>query len=167
MKVRLFFNVPIFLLLIFTACHNDRAGKIDSKAETPISKVTSKPSADLTSYVNTELRGPSVLIFDFHSTNRCVSCNAIEATAKKTIEDFYAKEKNEGRVKMMVYNVDDAENSEIAEKFQATGTALFLVKMANGKEAILDMTGDGFKYAKHNPEQLEEIIKNNVAEFLK
>ena len=73
----------------------------------------------------------------------------------------------EGRVKMMVYNVDDEVNAPIAETFQATGTSLFIVKVLDGKDTITDVTGDGFKYAKHNPDKLVEVLKGKIEENLK
>lgn len=124
-------------------------------------------SGDIMSYVTPNLEGPSILIFNFHSTNRCVSCNAIEANTKKTLETYFSKEMQEGRIKMMVYNVDEEVNASIAQTFEATGTSLFIVRVMDGKDSIMDVTGEGFKYAKNNPEKLIEVLKAKIEEQLK
>lgn len=168
MKRIKFFGLIAFFVLTgsLISCNTEVNSKSDVAQKDSLAQNIAV-NGDILSYVTPKLQGPSVLIFNFHSTNRCISCNAIEANTKKTIETYFSKEMEEGRVKMMVYNVDDDVNAAIAETFQATGTSLFLVKVLNGNASIIDITEDGFKFAKHHPEQLVELLKVKIEENLK
>jgi ABC-type glycerol-3-phosphate transport system substrate-binding protein len=83
-------------------------------------------------------------VLDFHSTHRCMTCNAIEENTKYTLETYFAKEMKDNRITFQTINVDDEENLAIAEKFQASGTALILNVINNGKETQLDLTDFAF-----------------------
>lgn len=83
-------------------------------------------------------------VIDFHGTHRCMTCKAIEANTKYTLETYFSKELNENKISFQVINVDDEKNKKIAEKFEASGTALFLNLMKNGKETQIDLTEFAF-----------------------
>ena len=83
-------------------------------------------------------------VLDFHSTHRCMTCNAIEANTKYTLETYFAKELKENKITFQVINVDERENEKIAEKFEAAGTSLFLNVIKNGKETQINLTDFAF-----------------------
>lgn len=83
-------------------------------------------------------------VIDFHSTNRCTTCKAIEANTKFTLDTYFANELKTGKIIFKVINVDKKENEKVAEKFEATGTALFLNVIKNGKENHIDLTNFAF-----------------------
>jgi hypothetical protein len=109
----------------------------------------------------------TVLIYNFHVTNRCPSCIAIEQATTKTINTYFATEVKQGRIKRMVLNVDDAANNLISEKYQAFGSGLFITRVFKGKETTTDLTGDGFKFAKNKEEEFIKILKAQISEYLK
>ena len=109
----------------------------------------------------------TVLVYNFHVTNRCVSCIAIEDATTKTLNTYFSKEMKQGRIKRYILNVDDDANSKIAEKYQAFGSGLFVTRVLGGKETTSDFTGDGFKYAKNKEEKFIEILKAKITEYLK
>ncbi|MFH0895583.1 MAG: nitrophenyl compound nitroreductase subunit ArsF family protein, partial [Bacteroidota bacterium] len=78
-----------------------------------------KPKADLS----------IVKIYNFHVTNRCVSCIAIEDATTKTLKTYFSAEMKQGRIKRQILNVDDEANSAIAEKYQAFGSGLFVTRV--------------------------------------
>lgn len=83
-------------------------------------------------------------VIDFHSTNRCKTCKAIEANTKYTLDTYFAKELKSGKITFKIINVDKEENEQLAEKFQASGTSLFLNVVKNGKENKIDLTNFAF-----------------------
>jgi hypothetical protein len=83
-------------------------------------------------------------VFDFHSTHRCMTCNAIEANTKYTLDTYFAKQVEENVITFQVLNVDEQANEKIAEKFEASGTALILNVIKNGKETKIDLTDFAF-----------------------
>ncbi len=91
-------------------------------------------------------------VLDFHSTHRCMTCNAIEANTKYTLNTYFAKELGEEKITLQVINVDEKENEKIAEKFEAAGTALFLNVIKDGKETQIDLTD--FAFMKGNDQEV-------------
>lgn len=120
-KIIKFFTV-IVIGLILTSC-NDQ----DKNNVTSLDKSISK-----------------IEVLDFHSTHRCMTCNAIEANTKYTLDTYFMKELKEDKISFQVINVDEKENENIAEKFGAAGTALFLNVIKNGKETQIDLTEFAF-----------------------
>ena len=121
MKKIKFYSV-LLISLILTSCNGQDTNKTDSLDQS-ISKIE---------------------VLDFHSTHRCMTCNAIEANTKYTLETYFAKELKDQKITFKVINVDEKENEKIAEKFEASGTALFLNVIKNGKETQLDLTEFAF-----------------------
>jgi hypothetical protein len=83
-------------------------------------------------------------VLDFHSTHRCMTCNAIETNTKYTLNTYFAKELKDDKITFQVINVDLKENEKIAEKFEASGTSLFLNVIKNGKETQINLTDFAF-----------------------
>jgi len=83
-------------------------------------------------------------VLDFHSTHRCMTCNAIEANTRYTLDTYFSEEMKTGKITFQLINVDKKENETIAEKFEATGTALFLNIIKDGKETPMDLTEFAF-----------------------
>ena len=111
--------------------------------------------------------GTQVMVYYFHVTNRCPSCMAIEKATKKTLDTHFKNEVKQGSVKLTILNVDDEANKAISEKYQVYGSSLIIARVCNGKETTTDMTGDGFKYARNKEEKFIELLKNQVAAYLK
>ena len=83
-------------------------------------------------------------VYDFHSTHRCMTCNAIEANTKYTLNTYFENELKNNKITFQVINVDDEKNEKIAEKFEASGTALILNVIKDGKETKIDLTEFAF-----------------------
>lgn len=105
-------------------------------------------------------------VLDFHSTHRCITCNAIEANTKYTLETYFAKELKEGKITFQVINVDEKENEKIAEKFEASGTSLFLNVIKNGKETQINLTDFAFMNGK-DQETFSKELKTKINTELK
>jgi hypothetical protein len=110
---------------------------------------------------------PVVTVYNFHVTNRCVACKAIEEATTKTLNTHFAKEFKQGQIKRYILNVDDETNKSISEKYEMFGSGVVVSRMFKGKELTSDLTGDGFKYAKNKEEKFIEILKNKITEYLK
>lgn len=90
-------------------------------------------------------------VLDFHSTHRCMTCKAIEANTKFTLDTYFSQNLKDKKITFQVVNVDKKENEELAEKFQASGTALFLNVIKDGKEKHIDLTE--FAFMKGNDQE--------------
>lgn len=108
-----------------------------------------------------------ILIYNFHLTNRCATCRAIEGGTIKTLETYFKNEINSERIQFFVIDVDDETNAKIAEKYQASGSGLFITRLFQGKEESKDLTEEGFSYARNDEAKFIEIIKTQLSEYLK
>ena len=105
-------------------------------------------------------------VIDFHSTHRCMTCNAIESSTKFTLDTYFKNEVENNKITFQVVNVDLDENLKIAEKFEATGTALFLNVVKDGKEEQIDLTE--FAFMNGNDQKVfSDELKVKLEEALK
>ena len=128
MKTIKFFTV-LAISLMFTSCNSQNKSKANSLDQS-ISKIE---------------------VLDFHSTHRCMTCNAIEANTEYTLNTYFSKELNQDKITLQVINVDEKENEKIAEKFEASGTALILNVIKKGKETQINLTD--FAFMKGNDQE--------------
>ena len=105
-------------------------------------------------------------VIDFHSTHRCMTCNAIEANTKFTLNTYFANELKSGEITFQSVNVDEDENYEMAEKYEASGTSLFLNVVINGKETIINLTDFAFSKGR-DKEAFSKALKTKLEEQLK
>lgn len=101
--------------------------------------------------LTTDKTTSKIEVIDFHSAHRCMTCNAIEASTKYTLDTYFVNELKEGKITFQVINVDKEENEKTAEKFEASGTALFLNVIVNGEETHIDLTD--FAFLKGNEQE--------------
>ena len=104
-------------------------------------------------------------VIDFHSTHRCITCNAIEKHAKLTLDTYFSEELKNGKITFQVINVDDKKNYKVAEKFEAAGTSLFLNVIIDGVEKQIDLTQFAFKYGK-NEVEFKKRLKSRIEKQL-
>lgn len=104
-------------------------------------------------------------VYDFHSTNRCITCQSIENNTLFTLETFFVEELKNERITFQIVNVDKDENYALAEKFQASGTALFLNVIKDNKEQQIDLTAFAFKYGKKQ-EEFSKLLKDKITKQL-
>jgi hypothetical protein len=81
-----------------------------------------------------------IQVFLFHATQRCSSCIAIGKFAKETVEQKFSEEIKSGKIEFREINIDLPENKELATKFKATGSSLFINPIIDGKDNIKEDT---------------------------
>jgi len=105
-------------------------------------------------------------VFLFHNTQRCVSCINIGKFAKQTIDDNFNEELNSGKIVFREINIDLEENYQLAEKFQTSGSSLFINTIRGGKDYIEQdlkvwrLVGDEVEFESYFKEKLENILKS-------
>lgn len=65
-------------------------------------------------------------IYHFHGTHQCYSCKTVGAYAEETVKTYFADELESGNIIFGHINVDLPENKEIAMKYGAMGSSLWL-----------------------------------------
>lgn len=106
-------------------------------------------------------------IYAFHGTRQCTTCKNMKAFTKSTLNKYFKQELNEGLISFSIIDVDDETNYELAEKFEATGTALMVNNRKNGKDHIKDWSDFAFEYANGDQKTFELKLKTMIGKELK
>ncbi len=85
-------------------------------------------------------KAEKIEVFVFHATQRCISCITIGKFAGETVNEFFQPELRDARIEFREINVDLPENKELATKFQASGSALFINTIIDGQDHIAEDT---------------------------
>jgi hypothetical protein len=91
--------------------------------------------------------------FYFHNEARCVTCKTVEAETKADLKSLYGDQ-----VSFTALNLEDDATTPIAKQLKVSGQTLLLVK---GDKKV-NITNEGFMYARTNPAKFKSIIKEKV-----
>ncbi len=105
-------------------------------------------------------------VFNFHSTRRCMTCNAIEANTKYTLETYFMEELKTGTITQQTINIDEEKNEKIAEKYEASGTSLYLNIIVKGKEKQVNLTNFAFAKGK-DKDAFSQDLKGEINKWLR
>lgn len=81
-----------------------------------------------------------IQVFLFHPTQRCITCITIGKYAKETVEQKFPEELKSGKIEFREVNIDLPENKELATKFKAAGSSLFINPIVDGEDNIKEDT---------------------------
>jgi len=150
----------LFLTLVLSGCSdNINAGK--PVADNQISGATAKSDPAYSSLASAP---DKVEVFLFHATQRCPTCIAIGKLSEKTVQEKFSEEVKSGRIVFKEINIDLPENKELAAKFQASGSALYINAIKNGQEKIEQdtkvwrLTGDEIAFVNYLENKLNMIM---------
>lgn len=120
---------------LFTACNSDpKVENETTKVETAISVAKQN----------------RLEVYCFHGTRQCETCKNMKANTKTALDKYFASQLKDSSIVFSIIDVDDEKNEKLAEKFQATGTALMINKVVNGKDSIIDWSDFAFEKANDN-----------------
>jgi hypothetical protein len=77
-----------------------------------------------------------IQVYLFHGTLRCSACINIGKYSQKTLNEYFQPELDSGKIEFKEINIDVPENKELAKKFQASGSNLFINVITNGQDNI-------------------------------
>lgn len=100
-----------------------------------------------------------VMVYYFHSKQRCKTCLAIQDVAAQTIKENFA---NNADVKFVELDYTESANETIANKYEVAGSSLIIV----GGDTQKNLTSQAFANALKNPEVLKETIIAEVNKHL-
>jgi len=98
-----------------------------------------------------------VQMYYFHLTTRCATCRAIESEAKQDVKELFGED-----VSFAAYNLDDAAGEAKGKELGVNSQSLIAVK--DGKK--VNLTNEGFLYARTNPEKFKEVIEEKIKPLL-
>jgi len=127
-KKLLFFSLLIVAPFVLSGCNAKNAVIESTKSESKVEVNKTKPKPD------------KVEIFLFHATRRCATCIAIGKLSGETVYEYFQPELRDGKIEFREINIDLPENKALAQKFQASGSALFINAIYNGQDNINEDT---------------------------
>ncbi|MCF8226106.1 MAG: nitrophenyl compound nitroreductase subunit ArsF family protein [Bacteroidales bacterium] len=98
-----------------------------------------------------------VEVFYFHNTRRCATCNAVEDVTVEALTENYGE-----KISFTSYNLEKADGKKKAEELGVAGQTLLIVK----DDKKINLTNEGFMYARSNPEKLKELITDKINALL-
>ena len=103
-------------------------------------------------------KAAKVEVYYFHFTRRCVTCQAVETETKAAIAALYPAQTKKGLITFKAVNLDEKKSEALAKKCKAEGQALLVI--SDGKR--IDLTEQGFMYAKSSPNKLKAELKKTI-----
>lgn len=105
-------------------------------------------------------------VYYFHPTERCPIDQSIETNTNSVMQTYFAKQIKDGTILFKVLNTEDKANAKIVSKFDINAQALYIVKLAKGKETQKDLTRFAFDYGKSNPGKFKADLKGEIEKAL-
>ncbi|MBK6964454.1 MAG: thioredoxin [Bacteroidales bacterium] len=103
----------------------------------------------------------------FHAKYRCATCTSIEENTRKTLDTYFSAQLKNGTIKLQVLDVSDEKNEKLAEKYEASGSSLFLTRLDGKKETTTDFTNYAFSYSHNQAEKFIAGLKAEIEKNLK
>lgn len=140
-----------FLLaaIFFTGVLTSNAQCCANKASGPCNQVSTCPSA--------QKEQSAVQVYYFHFTSRCATCKAVEAEAQQDVKELFGD-----KVSFAAYNLDTKEGEQKGKELGVNSQTLLVVKGAKK----INLTNEGFMYARTNPEKFKKIIEEKIQPLL-
>jgi thioredoxin-related protein len=107
-----------------------------------------------------------LIVYAFHGTRQCTTCKNMKSNTKAALEQYYSEQLKSGKIQFYIIDVDDPINEKIAEKFQATGTALMINNIKNKTDNISDWSDFAFEKANDKNQFIPEL-KQRIDNVLK
>jgi heme/copper-type cytochrome/quinol oxidase subunit 2 len=107
-------------------------------------------------------KSAKVEVYYFHFTRRCVTCQAVETESQAAIAALYPVQAKKGLITFKAVNLDEKTSSTLAKKCNAEGQTLLVI--GGGKR--IDLTEQGFMYAKSSPDKLKAELKKVIDPLL-
>jgi len=105
------------------------------------------------STAQTKQKADPVEVYYFHATNRCATCEAVEAVTKEALKQYYGDQ-----ITLKSINRDEDKDNPVMKKHKVSGQTLLILK---GDKAV-DLTNIAFMNARTKPEKLKEKIRDTI-----
>lgn len=121
MKALQIFGFVLFMSAMSFSCNGQQP---QSKSETVVEKSN------------------KVKVYYFHNERRCTTCKAVESESRKAVKELYGE-----KISFASFNLDREAGEQKGKEIGVNVQSLMVVC---GKKKI-DLTNDGFIYARSNP----------------
>lgn len=102
----------------------------------------------------------------FHATQRCVTCLCFEEHINTVMERYFQDALQSGRLTYRVLDVQKPENKELARKYGAVGSQLFINVIKDGVDNITDIQEIWDWGCRSKPLEFERKIRQAIEKGL-
>ena len=123
---KVFVNLIAIIMLSTVSCASEKQEKgTKSKTESQTESVKSGQK---------QLKKDKVIVYYFHTTFRCWTCNQFEKLTKEVLNEHFQKQINKGRLELSVINIEDSANAHFVEDYKLVAKSLVLSLHKNKSE---------------------------------
>ncbi len=112
------------------------------------------------------LKKSKTIIYYFHSSIRCETCNKLEDFTKNAVMKYFSKEIDGAIIELKIINIDDKENEHFIKDYDLYMQAVILSKIVDDKE-IMNINLDKIWDLVENKEKYYLYIEQEIKEFMK
>jgi len=181
-------SISLAGIVLLAGCSGSSSNSAPPDLQTPaqavIQPATPLPSQslsgqDLTSMPGTSDNGttdiaqPGALlpnrvdVIYFHVNQRCVTCLCFEQHVNNVIDTYFQDAVSSGKLAYRVLNLQKAENTDIAKKYGAVGSQLFINVIIKGVDNIEDIQSIWNWKCPSDPGGFERKVKSIIEQSLK
>lgn len=101
------------------------------------------------------------VVYYFHGTKRCKTCNRIEALTREAIEQNFSDKLSESKLEIKSINVEKSENKHFVEDFQLSMKTVVVANYEKGKIATWENCDKVWQLV-GNEDEFQNYIVNEV-----
>ncbi len=166
MKKNISIILFLFLSLVLTGCSQKTTTDNGITKNTDQAKNANQTKQVVGDYPisSAELVADKLEVYYFHRTARCYSCNTAGKYVSDLIIGTYGEQIKDGRIIFKELNVELPENKELARKYQATGSSLYINRIIRGQDNIEQETKIWRLLG--NEQQFKSYLENKINSYL-
>ena len=166
MKTRM--TIVGFILFAFVAIAVSPLAEGEVKKEKAEStEVTAKSADQDSTKVQESTVEPSLIVYYFHGTRRCVTCKKLEAYTQEAVDTAFVDELKSGALQWRSVNVDEDENKHFVDDYQLYTKTVILSRVKGGKEVEFKNLDKIWQLVRGEKEEYVKYIQDEVKAFLK
>jgi len=161
------FLTLLSLSLVLSGCNKAPLNNINSDDQKPKLSLASQASSQVTSEYPVSSIDEIVEkleVYYFHRTARCRSCTTIGKFTKETIEQDFSKQISDGLIDYREINVDLPENKDLAKKFEASGSSLYINRIIDSDDNI-ELDTNVWRLLS-DEEKFKNYLRNKINSYL-
>lgn len=103
----------------------------------------------------------------FHVNQRCPTCICFEQQVNRVVEAYFGDAITSGKLTYRVLNAQQEQNADIAKKYGAVGSQLFINKVINGEDNIKDIQDIWNWNCRYNAPSFDRKVRSVIEDSLK
>ncbi|MDY6934194.1 MAG: nitrophenyl compound nitroreductase subunit ArsF family protein [Spirochaetota bacterium] len=114
---------------------------------------------------NKQSSNQTIIVYYFHTTNRCYSCQRIERLTLEAVQKGFAKEISDGIITWKPVNIEEHNNKHYVKEFKLYTKSVVIVKLSDGKQINWKMLDKTWNLLRDEP-KFTEYIQEEIRIFM-